>query len=78
MFALFVRTMLIKVLILTKHQTDLCFDMYESPSIKDTKRNNRGNEEIEQNFTIGPRQKLPTDIDNLLQISEFKKEFLKF
>ena len=77
-FASFARTMLMKVLKLTKHRADLCFDVYESPSIKDTKRKDPGNEETERNFIFGPRQKFPTDLDNLLQISEFKKEFLKF
>ena len=77
-FASFARTMLMKVLKLTKHRADLCFDVCESPSIKDTKRKDHGNEETQRNFTFGLRQKFPTDIENLLQISEFKKEFLKF
>ena len=76
-FALFARIMLMKFLKLTNYRADLCFDVYEPPSIKDTKRKDRGNEETERNFTFGPRQKYPTYIDNLLQISEFKKEFLK-
>ena len=54
-FASFARTMLMKVLKLTKHRADLCFDVYESPSIKDTKRKDPGNEETERNFIFGPR-----------------------
>ena len=46
-FASFARAMLLKVLKLAKHRADLCFDVYESPSIKDTKRKDRGNEETE-------------------------------
>ena len=32
-----------KALSLTKHRTDLCFDVYISPSIKDVKQRTRGN-----------------------------------
>ena len=67
-FAAFARTMLMKVLKLTEYSADICFDVYESPSIKDIKRKDRGNEETERIFTFGPRQKLPADISSLLQI----------
>ena len=33
---------------------------------------------LKEYLTFGPRQKLPTDIKELLKISEFKKELLKF
>ena len=75
MFASVLRTMLMKVL---KCQVDLCFDVYESPSTKDIKRRDQGSEKIKQNFTFGLRQKFPSGTDDLLQISEFKKKFLKF
>ena len=39
---------------LTQHRADLCFDVYKSPSIKDTKRKERGNEESDRLFAIGP------------------------
>ena len=38
------------VLKLTQHRADLYFDVYESPSIKDTKRKERGNEESDRVF----------------------------
>ena len=34
-FAAFARSVLLRILKLTKHRVDLCFDVYESPSIKD-------------------------------------------
>ena len=77
-FALFARIMLKKVFKLREYRVDLCFDVYKSPSFKETKRKYRGNEETEWNFTFGLRQKFPTDIDNLLRISKFKKELLSF
>ena len=77
-FAVFARTMLMKALKLTNYRADMCFNVYESPSFKDIKRKDRGNEETERVFTFGPQQKFPADVESLLQISEFKKEFLKY
>ena len=51
----FARSVLLRALKLTKHRVDLCFDVYESPSIKDIKRESRGDENIEKHFTVGPR-----------------------
>ena len=34
-FAAFARSVLLRILKLTKHRVDLCFHVYESPSIKD-------------------------------------------
>ena len=48
------RRILVKVLNLTNIRADLCFDIYESPSIKDVKRKDRGDTEIEREFYIGP------------------------
>ena len=73
-FAAFARTMLMKALKLTDYRADMRFDVYESPSIKHIKRKDRGNEGTERVFTFGPRQKFPTDVESLLQISEFKKD----
>ena len=67
-----------KALKLTENHVDLCFDVYESPSVKDIKRRDRGNEDTEREFIFGPRQKFPSDFESLLKISEFKEEFLKF
>ena len=77
-FAAFARILLLKALKLTENRVDLCFDVYESPSVKDIKRRDRGNEDTEREFIFGPRQKFPSDFESLLKISEFKKEFLKF
>ena len=46
-FALFTRIMLKKVFKLREYRVDLCFDVYKSPSFKETKRKYRGNEETE-------------------------------
>ena len=48
------RRILVKVLNLTNIRANLCFDIYESPSIKDVKRKDRGDIEIEREFYIGP------------------------
>ena len=51
-----------KVLKLARHFIDLCFHVYDSPSIKDDKR---GNEQTERHFTFGPRKKFPDDINEV-------------
>ena len=67
-----------KVLSLTKHRADLCFDVYTSPSIKDVKRRTRGNIKSELTFSFGPGMKTPKDIFDLLKLNDFKKELLRF
>ena len=52
--------------------------MYESPSIKDIKRESRGDENTEKQFTFGHRQGMPSDFNELLQISSFKRILLRF
>ena len=72
------RRILVKVLNLTNIRADLCFDIYESPSIKDVKRKDRGDIETEREFYIGPRLKIPSNFNELLKISSFKSSFLDF
>ena len=72
------RRILVKVLNLTNIRADLCFDIYESPSIKDVKRKNRADVETEREFYIGPRLKIPRNFNELLKISSFKSSFLDF
>ena len=72
------RRILVKVLNLTNIHADLCFDIYESPSIKDVKRKDCGDIETEHEFSIGPRLKIPSNFDELLKISSFKSSFLDF
>ena len=43
---------------LTNHRIDICFDLYESPSLKDVKRKIRGDEGSHRIFSIGPKQKI--------------------
>ena len=76
-FAAFVRTMSMKILKLRKHCVDFCFYVCKSSSIKHNKQRERGNEKTKKNFSFGPRQKIPDNIDDLLQISQFKIEFLR-
>ena len=71
-FSSFARSILTKLLKCTKYRLDLCFDVYESPSIKDVKRKARGDNEVDCYFTFGPKQSLPSDFEALLQISEYK------
>ena len=63
---------------LTQHRADLCFAVYESPSIKDTKRKERGNEESDRAFSVGPKTKMETDMHDSLRLSCFKEELLRF
>ena len=77
-YSIFVQKIVLSVLKLTQHRADLCFDVYKSPSIKDTKRKERGNEESNHVFSIGPKTKTETDIHDLLRLSCFKEELLRF
>ena len=76
-YNIFVQKIFSSDLKLTQHRTDLCFDVYESP-IKDTKMKERGNEESDSVFSIGPKPKMETDMDDLLRLSCFKEELLRF
>ena len=77
-FSSFARSMLTKLLKSTKYRLDLCFDMYESPSIKDLKRKAREDTEVDCYFTFGPKQSLLFNFEALVQISEYKSQFLRF
>ena len=52
--------------------------MYESPSIKDLKRKAREDTEVDCYFTFGPKQSLQSNFEALVQISEYKPQFLRF
>ena len=58
-FAAFAKSVLLRVLKLTKHRVYLCFNVYESPSVKDIKHKSRGDENTEKHFTYGPLQSIP-------------------
>ena len=51
--------------------------MYESPLIKEVKRKARGDNEVDFYFAFGLKQSLPCDFEALLQISEYKSQFLR-
>ena len=51
-FAAFARSVLFRVLKFTKHRDDLCFDVHESPSIKNIKRESRGNKNNKKRIPI--------------------------
>lgn len=72
------KLILSKALSLTKHQTDLCIDVYTSPSIKDIKQRKSGNINSEMSLLFGPGMKTPKDIFNLVKLNDFKKELLRF
>ena len=77
-YSIFVQKIVSSVLKLTQHRADLYFAVYESPSIKDTKRKERGNEESDRAFSVGPKTKMETDMHDSLRLSCFKKEWLRF
>ena len=68
----------VKIMKLTRHRIDLCFDTYMSPSIKDSERSARGNKEISKTFHFGAGQKTPGNFKDLFKLSEFKAEFIRF
>ena len=53
------------------------FDTYKLPSNKYIKPKDRENEETTGDFTFGSMQKVSDSIHDLLQMSEFKTEFVK-
>ena len=77
-YSIFVQKIVSSVLKLTHHRSDLCFDVYKSPSTKDTKRKERGNEESDCVFSIGPKTKMEPDMHDLLRLSCFKEELIRF
>ena len=77
-YRLFVQTVLKTVLKQTVHRADICLAVYESPSLKDSKRQERGDDQSERQFSIESQQKMPSDFDKLLKLSCFKKEFKFF
>ena len=60
-FSSFARGIFTKLLKCTKYRLDLCFDVHESPSIKDVKRKARGNNEVDCYFAFGRKQSLLSD-----------------
>ena len=76
-FSSFARSIFTKLLKCTKYCLDLCFDVHESPSIKDVKRNARGDNEVDCYFAFGRKQSLLSDFQALLQISEYKSQILR-
>ena len=70
---------MIKLLKLTTNYClDLCFDIYESPSIKDIKRKSRGDRDHENCYNVDHLQSLPTDFAELLNMSDLKTRSLYF
>ena len=77
-YSVLARRILVKVLNLTNICADLCFGIYESPSIKDVKRKDHGDIETQHEFCKGPCLKIPSNCNELLKISSFKSSFLDF
>ena len=72
------RRILVKVLNLKNILAGLCFDICESPIIKDAKQKDPEDIETERGFCIGPRLKIPSNFNELLKISSFKSSFVDF
>ena len=73
-----VRVILMKVMKLSQQRVDLVFDTYNSPSLKDIKRDERGDTESVDVYSFGPGQKTPHNFHELLRLSSFKKSFLRY
>ena len=63
---------------LTAYRIDICFNVYESSSIKDVERKVKGDENTIRFFSIGPKHKIEGNIKELLQLSNYKNELLRF
>ena len=72
------RKMLFTVMNGCDDRGDLCFDVYESPSIKDIERKDRGDADSCRMFSIGSKTKIEKDATELLKYSSFKNELLRF
>ena len=59
------RKLLLHALKQATRRVDFCFDVYESPSIKDIERVGRGNEDLHRIFSIGGKQNIEGNIDEL-------------
>ena len=77
-FTVFTRSVLLKVSKFTKHRVDLCLDVYESLSIKDIKRKSKEDVNTEEHFTFGHPQWIRSVFNELLKISCFKRQLLRF
>ena len=66
---------MIKKLKLTNYGLDLCFDIYESPSVKFIKRKPRGDRDLENIYNLDSQQSLTTDFVELLITPDIKTVF---
>ena len=60
-----------RALKLTNYRADLCFDVYESPGIKDVKHTERGNF-VTELISFGPGQKTPSNFTAILKLDAFR------
>ena len=61
-----------------RQMVDLVFDTYNSPSLKDLERDERGAEDSIDSYNFGSAQKTHFNFHGLLKLSSFKKWFLRF
>ena len=73
-----VRVILMKTMKMSRQRSDLVFDTYNSPSLKDIARSERGDEDSIDPYTFGSGQKTPNNFRELLKLSSFKNCFLRF
>ena len=59
-------------------RVDLVFDVFNSPSLKDVERKERGDTESLRLFSIEAKTKIGKDVSSLLKLSSFKQELLRF
>ena len=78
MYQSFARNMLKEVLKTTSRRADLVFDVYVLLSIKDIEKKDREEGEIFEAFSIGIKQKIEGNINELLSNSNLKNELLNF
>ena len=77
-YGVLARKLLLKVMKETTERADICFDCFNSPSIKDVERKERGDVDSVRLFSIGPKVKIEKDISSLLKLSSFKNELIRF
>ena len=62
----------------TVYRGDIHFNVNELPLLKDSKRQERGDDQSERQFSIGTQQKMPSYFHKLLELSCFRKKLLRF
>ena len=62
----------------TVYRADIQFNVNELPLLKDSKRQEKRDDQSERQFSIETQQKMPSYFHKLLELSCFRKKLLRF